>query len=438
MQQEDTIILGAGMTGLAAGMTSGWPVIEAERAPGGICSSYYVSPSGDERLAHAPANGEAYRFEKGGGHWIFGQDSEAISFIERMCSVRKYSRRSSVFFHDRSLFVPYPLQNNLRFLPEVISQQAVQEITGINKKSTTMHEWLSQNFGETLCSLFFDPFHEVYTAGLYKKIAPQDAYKSPVDVELVRQGAQGGAPAVGYNATFLYPKEGLDLLSLTMAQKCDIRYGKRITQINPFRKKLSCSDGTQCTYEKLISTLPLNRMLEMTGLSVESRADPYTSVLVLNIGAERGEHCPDDHWVYVPKSKAGFHRVGFYSNVDEHFLPSSVRGKSSHVSLYIERAYLGGEKPSMQDIAAYTAQVVTELQEWGFIGNVEVVDPSWINVAYTWSWPNSKWREEAIALLRSHDIHQVGRYGQWQFQGIVESLREGMGCRTQECSRAVS
>ena len=39
-----TIILGGGMTGLAAGMTSGGPVYEASNAPGGICSSYYVRP----------------------------------------------------------------------------------------------------------------------------------------------------------------------------------------------------------------------------------------------------------------------------------------------------------------------------------------------------------------------------------------------------------
>jgi len=38
------MILGAGMTGLAAGRASGFPVYEAEETPGGICSSYYVRP----------------------------------------------------------------------------------------------------------------------------------------------------------------------------------------------------------------------------------------------------------------------------------------------------------------------------------------------------------------------------------------------------------
>ena len=38
--KEDTIILGAGMTGLAAGLASGASIFDAADHPGGICSSY--------------------------------------------------------------------------------------------------------------------------------------------------------------------------------------------------------------------------------------------------------------------------------------------------------------------------------------------------------------------------------------------------------------
>jgi uncharacterized protein with NAD-binding domain and iron-sulfur cluster len=37
---DRTVILGAGMTGLAAAMVSGLPVLEAAAYPGGICCSY--------------------------------------------------------------------------------------------------------------------------------------------------------------------------------------------------------------------------------------------------------------------------------------------------------------------------------------------------------------------------------------------------------------
>ena len=65
--KNNLIVLGAGMTGLGAGL-SGLQVYEASANPGGICSSYYVRPGGSERFSRAPADGECYRFEVGGGH----------------------------------------------------------------------------------------------------------------------------------------------------------------------------------------------------------------------------------------------------------------------------------------------------------------------------------------------------------------------------------
>jgi protoporphyrinogen oxidase len=167
-------------------------------------------------------------------------------------------------------------------------------------------------------------------------------------------------------------------------------------------------------------------MVEMASLRISSRPDPYTSVLVLNIGGARGHRCPDDHWVYVARSEAGFHRVGFYSNVDASFLPASARDRQDRVGIYVEFAYPGGQKPTSAEIGNLRTAVVEELQAWSWLKDPEVVDVSWIDVAYTWSWPRSKWREESLALLESHDIHQVGRYAEWRFQGIARSIRDGL------------
>ena len=70
-------------------------------------------------------------------------------------------------------------------------------------------------------------------------------------------------------------------------------------------------------------------------------------------------------------------------------------------------------------------EVVRELQDFGYITDVEILDPTWIEVAYTWSWPHSKWKGMALRKLQEHGIFQVGRYGRWIFQGIADSLRDG-------------
>jgi len=417
------------MTGLAAGVASGWPVYEAEEMPGGICSSYYCRPGVPTQLRAVPDDREAYRFETGGGHWIFSGDPLVTRFIVSLTPIKSYSRRSSVYFPDKELLVPYPVQNHLRHLPPALTAQILGEIiqgASCNHPAITMADSLRTSFGPTLCDLFFDPFHERYTAGLWRDIAPQDEYKSPGGLAVIVQGAFGETPATGYNTRFIYPSDGLDALAQRMAGMSQVRYKKRVCQIDPERKVVGCSDGSGFSYDLLISTLPLNRMMDLGGLRASSRPDPYTSVLVLNIGGVRGLRCPDDHWVYVARSEAGFHRVGFYSNVDELFLPASAQERRDRVGIYVEFAYPGGQKPTEADIARLRAATVEELQAWGWVEEEEVIDATWIEVAYTWSWPGSRWREESLALLEAHDIHQVGRYAGWRFQGIAQSIRDGL------------
>ncbi|MFY9527984.1 MAG: hypothetical protein WAR24_03650, partial [Candidatus Acidiferrales bacterium] len=86
--------------------------------------------------------------------------------------------------------------------------------------------------------------------------------------------------------------------------------------------------------------------------------------------------------------------------------------------------------PSEEDTKALTESVVEELQAWGWIEDVEVADPTWVETAYTWVWPNSQWRQEAMRVLQEYGIYQLGRYARWApkvtDQGIAQSIRDGL------------
>jgi protoporphyrinogen oxidase len=376
-----TICLGAGMTGLAASFAGNLPCFEAQDSPGGISSSYVK---------------DGYVFCTGGGHWIFNLSGPVLHFLSRFCTFKTYERKASVFFADTGEFVRYPIQDAYP-----------NEVARLDRPATTMKEWLTHKFSDRLCERFFYPFHDKYLAGMTERVAPQDGYKTPGNGR-------------GYNATFRYPVEGLDVLACGIAEKCGLHYDSKITKIwpEPDGLRFTLNNKRQEAVTQLISTLPLNKMMELTGLSVDAEPDPYTSCLVLNIGAKRGPRCPDDHWCYIPQSQSGFHRVGFYSNVDQSFLP---KGATDRVSLYVERAFVGGQGGSW----CYN-DVFNELKDWGWIDDPDVLDMTQVDVAYTWRWPGSTWREQALAKLEEHGIYQTGRYGKWQFQGIADSVRDGL------------
>ena len=430
MSNRGNIILGAGLSGLSAGMASGFPIYEKNDIPGGICASYYMG--GDKKFYENTKNENLYRFETGGGHWIWGDNPFILHFIKSMVSIKRYNRRAGIYFASSGKIIPYPLQYNLRYFDTKIVVEVLQEIiqNQFNKIPVkTMSEWLYTSFGPTLNNVFFTPFNKLYTAGLYDKITPPDNSKSPLNLPLIIQGSFQEVCQAGYNSTFIYPKEGLNILAKKMAEKCRISYNKIIKKIDIDSKVIYFEDDSEIFYNNLISTIPLNKILEITDIKVNIKPSPFTSVLVINIGAVIGKKCPQEQWLYIPDTKSGVHRVGFYSNVDETFLPKSCRKEQKTCSIYVEKAYLGGYKPDSKEVEMLCRQVVEELKEWEWIKQVEVVDPTWIETAYTWRTPDSIWAKTALDILKKHNIYQIGRYGRWANdlvnEGIIESIKNG-------------
>jgi len=89
----------------------------------------------------------------------------------------------------------------------------------------------------------------------------------------------------------------------------------------------------------------------------------HNSLLVLNIGAIRGRKKIDHHWLYIPESKSGFHRIGFYSNVDKDFLPESLANHENIISFYVEKAYPMGFERKI-DVEKSIKGIIEELKEW--------------------------------------------------------------------------
>src|SRR5688572_3233539 len=298
------------MTGLAAGLASNALVLEGSPGPGGICASYYLEPGTSQRLHCTFDNPEAYRFEIGGGHWMWGADPLVQRLLESIAPFRRYERRASVFLPgiDGGLLVPYPIQHHLRLLGPDLAARCASEVaaTPIDRRATTMQEWLLSACGPTLSALFFGPFHELYTAGLWTRVAPQDPSKSPIDREKAIRSATEDVSAEGYNTSFMYPEGGFGRIAYGLAGRCRIHYGAKVIAIDTRKRQLRLADNSTLSYGVLVSTIPLNHLMRLCALDVAAPADPYTSVLVLNLGAAKGRRCPDHHWVYVPSSTAGF------------------------------------------------------------------------------------------------------------------------------------
>ncbi len=121
VSDAEEFILGAGPTGIGIALNSGRTIFEAADHPGGICHSYYVDRQGTRIKPGGVDKRDAYRFEHGGGHWMFGLTADSIRLIESFDTLEFFERRAAVFFPSRSLFVPYPIQAHLEDLPPAMT-----------------------------------------------------------------------------------------------------------------------------------------------------------------------------------------------------------------------------------------------------------------------------------------------------------------------------
>ena len=360
------LILGAGFCGMSAGIKTGGVIYEGTGQPGGICRDYEK---------------DGFKFSNGGPHWIFGKD-KGLEYIKTLVEVKEYERKAGVYYNHT---FPYPFQS------------FAQELLIINEG--TFQDDLFRRFGTEQCNMFFFPFNQKYTAGLMNSVIPQDAYKSP-------------KTGTGWVSTFCDPVNGLSDLVNKMADQCTILYNNPALSIDTHNKIVKFKYGHE-KYDRLISTIPLNKCLEMCG-NTDFKL-PYTSVLVINIGAERGHSTPEEHWLYIPFCKSGFHRVSFYTNVDPSKAP---KGK---VGLSVEIAYKPGEIYGWR-MKAF--DVMKELQKWNWIGHVYTFSCDIVPCAYTWLYHKDE-AQKGIDWLKERDIISTGRYGKWSFQGLTQSIMDG-------------
>lgn len=90
---------------------------------------------------------------------------------------------------------------------------------------------------------------------------------------------------------------------------------------------------------------------------------------------------------------------------------------------------LSSKKTTEKEIIKLCDDIVRELTEWGFIKDTEAISHTWIDIAYTWQYTDSNWKEKATAILKENKIYKTGRYGKWKFQGVAELIYDGLNAK---------
>ncbi len=422
------VILGAGITGLAAARVldeSGeeYIVFERETEPGGYCRSLFSG---------------GYRFDMS-GHFLHSSDPAMRAWILGLPGVSWAPRERDARVWLRGTLTRYPFQVNLKghdpgFIARCLAgfaAERIREAVGRRSPPANLAEWLRSQFGREMYRSFFLPYNrKMWCRPLERMGFEWTSWSVPVPrFEDLLAGASGDTrEALGYNASFHYPRRGgIGALPKALSRPLGgaVRTGVGVIRLDLRRKVVHTSDGRTVPYRAAISTIPLPDLAGMSESLPEdarraSRALRWVKVLAVNLGvADAGK--PPGHWIYVPERSYPFFRVGFLSNVDRSAAPEGG------ASIFAEKGYSQGATVREDD---ETSAAVRGLRRMGILprqGILEARRPVLLDPAYV---VFDRLREKAVSLLsgqfRRRGVILAGRYGAWDYFGMERSMADGM------------
>jgi len=414
------VVLGAGIAGLSAAFHlkgKEYEIFEKEKEVGGLCRSVIE---------------DGFTFDYT-GHLLHLSQPYTQKLLDDLLPDLLIRHRRNSAIYIQGTYVPFPFQANLWALPKELNKECLIEFIrascGEVRGGDDFLSWIYQAFGSGIAEHFMIPYNEKLWRVPLDEISLEwvERFVPCPTLEEVIDGALGvNLKGFGYNQEFLYPRRGgIQVLPQAFLPEIkEVHLGKEAKSIDIEKRVVQFHDGNETSYSTLISSLPLNDLLQRLGPLPKEIKDAqirlrYVSVLNLNLGVRR-EGVSDYHWVYYPEPAYPFYRVGFLGNLSPHMAPQGTS------SLSVEISYLPTKPPALEEVREAT---LAALIACGVLRNDDEIlaeNAIWINHAYViYDHFRSRHLPQIIEFLRSHYIYPVGRYGRWEYTAMEEAILQG-------------
>jgi protoporphyrinogen oxidase len=435
-QDKKIVIIGAGPTGLAAGYRlrelgyRNFTIFEAREKVGGLASS------------EKSANGFTYDI---GGHVLFSHYEYFDRLFDKLMGTdyQELQREAWVWMFNR--WLPYPFQNNIKYLPKPVILECVMGLIEAQKKPLDMsrfenfEEFIQGVFGCGIAKHFMMPYNFKVWAHppsmmnkewIGQRVSVVDIKRVLGNVILDREDVSWGP-----NATFKYPRYGGTgglFERLQPYVNDNLRLGCKLVSVDPGSREVVFEDGTREHYDALLSTMPIDLLVNsMNGAvpeSVRTSASDlrHSGSLIVGVGIK--QPAPSSKcWMYFPEDNCPFYRLTYLSN----YSPEVVPDARTHYSILAEISSSEFKPEDRECIVEQTLRGLVNTQMLKKEDRNDVVDTHVIERDYTYPIPSLE-RDDALQVLHpwleSQDIYSRGRFGAWRYEvgNMDHSVAQGV------------
>ena len=420
------LIVGSGPTGLGAayrlkelGVTD-YHVIEKENYIGGLATSF--------------VDDKGFTWDVG-GHVQF---SHYTYFDKLMMAALgedgwlTHQRESWVWMKNR--FVPYPFQNNIRYLPKDSMWKCLNGIIHNyqnpgSKKPDNFEEWIQATFGNGIAEEFMLPYNykvwayppkEMAYNWIGERVAVTDLQRVTENIIFEKDDLSWGP-----NNTFQFPKHGgtggiWKAVGEDLIGKENFTLNAEVKEVDAVQKKVILTNGEIFEYDQLISTMPIDILFKTVKnapselISTSSKLKhSRTNIIGIGLKGKPNLDLSSKCWMYFPESNSPYYRVTLFSK----YSPNNVPDINQHWSLMAEVSESPAKAVNHETLIADT---IKALVEDGLIEDASDVISEFM-ISYEYGYPTPSVDRDQLLKplhpwLEAQNIYSRGRFGAWKYE----------------------
>jgi len=431
------IILGAGPTGLGAAYR--------------LKEVGYTNFAIYDRLDHAGGLASSYKDEAGftwdvGGHVMFSHYKYYDDVFDKLMGADYQMNMRECWLRMFDNWVPYPFQNNIRYLPKQATYECLAGLVEAqtkrdHKNARNFKEFIDAVFGDGIAKYFMIPYNFKVWAHpaemmnkewIGERVAVLDYNRAIKNVVL-------GTDDFGWgpNNQFKFPLfggTGEFYRRFEPVLGDHLKLGRTVDFINAERKEICFKDGEIVKYDILVTTMPLDRLCNdmLNGVVPQHIKKAAASLkhsggYMVGIGIK--QPCPSTKsWMYFPESNCPFYRVTYLSNYSPYMTPD----KDRYYSLLTETSYSEFKPEDKDTIVERTIQGLVNAGLLKEEDRKDIVSTWVFDAKYSYPTPTVD-RDAILSLVIPYlenelSIYSRGRFGMWKYEvaNTDHSLMQGV------------
>jgi len=410
--------------------------------PCGLGAAYHLNRLGHtdwrifEKNDHVGGLSASFRDDHGftwdvGGHVLFSHYDYFDRAVAEALGDAYYEHQRESWVRILQRWVPYPFQNNVRYLPDHALQECLdglQNLSGTPADCADFREWMDTVFGSGIVKYFMEPYNrkvwgvplETMSKGwIAERVSVVDRARIERNIAEQRDDLSWGP-----NNVFRFPKKGgtgaiYEGIAKPLQQR--IHLGCEMTGIDMDQKIVTFMGGRCESYDVVINTSPLDLMISRCRYIPEQVREAvgglvHNGGLIAGLGFD-GRKDDSRCWMYFPESNSPFYRVTNFHNYSRYNVPDG--DSTQHFSLMCETTY-SPHKPV--DKTGIVKATLDGLVAGGLIDENEkqrVASRYLIDIPYSYPVPTLG-RDRALEIiqpyLESRSIYSRGRFGAWKYE----------------------